>query len=83
VRTSLAASELIKPGLHVGTKLLTRLVAILQKPQRLTDNFAGSLVQAALDLFVYQSFELWRQRNVHADLASVLRLDVIADIANF
>jgi hypothetical protein len=38
VRTSLAASQLIKPGLHIGTKLLARLVTFLQEPERLTDN---------------------------------------------
>src|SRR5688572_2851706 len=60
VRPSFAASQLIKAGAHVGTKLLPCLVAFLQKPECLTDNFAGRLVQAALDLFVYEPFELWR-----------------------
>jgi hypothetical protein len=82
VRTSLAPSQLIKARLHVGTKLLPCLVAFLQKPERLTDNFAGGLVQTALDTFLHESFELWRQRDVHADLAPIPRLDVIANIVN-
>jgi hypothetical protein len=35
--------------LHVGTKLLARLVAFLQESQCLADNFARCLVQAALN----------------------------------
>src|SRR5262249_9813080 len=69
VRATIAASQMIKAGLHVRTKLLPRLVPLLQQPERLTDNFPGSLVQTALDLLVYEPFELRRQRNVHADLA--------------
>src|SRR6185503_6644448 len=67
IQPSLATRQLIKAGLHVGTKPLTRLVAFLQKPERLTDNFAGGLVQTTLDLLVHEPFELWRQRNIHAD----------------
>src|SRR5262245_14001588 len=54
VRTSLTSSQLIKAGLHIRTKLLTRLIALLQKSERLADHFAGSLVQPALDLLVYE-----------------------------
>lgn len=40
------------------------MVAFLQKPERLTDNLAGCLVQTAVDLVVYESFEI---RVVFAD----------------
>ena len=46
------------------------MVAFLQEPERLTDNFAGSLVQTALNLFVHEPFELWRERDVHANQLS-------------
>ena len=70
VRKRFAASQLIKPCLNVGTKLLARLVAFLQQSQSLADNFAGCLVQTALNLFVHESLELWRQRDVHANQPS-------------
>src|SRR5262245_38819544 len=82
VRTSLAMSRLIEAGLHVCTKLLARMVALLQKPERLADHFAGGLVQTTRDFLVYESFELWCQRNVHADLILAPRLNPIADIVN-
>jgi len=42
-------------------KLLTREVPFLEQAQRLSDDFAGRLVQPALNLFVHESFELWRE----------------------
>ena len=63
--STLAANELIKTRLHVNAKLLPRLIAVLQEPERLTDHLAGGLVQAALNLLVHESFELRRERNVH------------------
>ena len=62
--STLPASELIKTRLHVNAKLLPRLIAVLQEPERLTDHLAGGLVQAALHLLVHQSLELRRERNV-------------------
>ena len=56
---SLAPSQLVKARLHVGTKLLTRLITFLQESQRLADDFARGLVQAAVNLFDHESFELW------------------------
>ena len=70
VNTALAPSKLIKAGLHVGTKLLTSLIAFLQEPECLANDFTGRLVQATLDLFVHESFELWRERDVHANRPS-------------
>jgi hypothetical protein len=82
VKTSVASGQLIKTRLHVGTKLLTRLVAFFQEPECLTDNFAGSLVQTALDFLVHESLEFGRQRDVHYDLASGSSLSVVANIVN-
>ena len=70
VGPTLATSTLIKPCLHIGTKLLTSLIAFLKESECLADNFAGCLVQATLNLFVHKSYELWRERDVHADQAS-------------
>jgi hypothetical protein len=70
VNTAPAPSKLIKACLHVGTKLLTSLIAFLQEPECLADDFTGCLVKATLDLFVHESFELWRKRHVHANQPS-------------
>ena len=48
----LAPRQLIEARLHVGSKMLARLVALLQEAQGLADHFAGGLVQAALNLVV-------------------------------
>jgi hypothetical protein len=82
VGTTLAPSHPVKARLHVGSKLLARLIAFLQESERLAHNFAGGLVQAALNLFVHESFELWRERDVHVNLPSDRRVDAIANIVN-
>ena len=46
------------------------LVPFLQKSQGLADHFAGCLVQAALNLVVHESFELWSERDVHRNVTS-------------
>ena len=66
--STLATSKLMEAGLHVGTQLLPRVVAFLQKSKRLADDFAGGLIETALNLLVHESFELWRKRDVHGDL---------------
>lgn len=72
-KSSLTPSQTqIKAGKHhVRVKLLTRVVALLQEPERVFDNSAGSLVQTARDVLVCETFELRRQRNVHVDRSSV------------
>jgi hypothetical protein len=57
------------------------MIALLQKSQCLADNLAGRLVQAALDLLIHESFELWRKRNVHQSVLE-LRLNAVAGIVN-
>jgi len=70
VGTPFAVGQLIEPCQDVGAVALPRLVAFLQEPERLPDDFPGRLVRAALDLLVHRSFQLWRQRDIPADLAS-------------
>jgi hypothetical protein len=45
--STLATSKLIKACLYIGTQLLPRVVAFLQKSKRLADNFAGGLIETA------------------------------------
>src|SRR5207247_1992928 len=62
VGSTLATRKLLKACLHVGTQLFPRQVAVLQQSQCFADHFARRLVQTALNFFVDESFELWRER---------------------
>jgi hypothetical protein len=59
-------SQLVKARLEVGTKLLTRSIAILEEPQRLAHNLAGRLVLPARDLCGNEALKRRCQRDVHS-----------------
>src|SRR5262245_57039843 len=57
--------ELGKTALNLLAQGGVLVVAYLEEPQRLADDFAGRLIQAARHFFLDEFFEFRRQRNVH------------------
>jgi len=57
VKCSLLLCELSETGLNIGTESNALLVALVEKPQCLANDFTGRLVHPAVDFFANELFQ--------------------------